>query len=468
MPPLKGFSDVESSTVDSRVAHWQRFLKGDFDQKWNSSKLIVKEGKNAIAPLLTLLNDPSVDAETHWFTIRALGHFPEPDVIAAIAAQIDSSTAHYINRTAEQATELSAFAIETLAAMGSVAIAMLSQLLKQPQQRLLAAKALNQVRSSGVIPAMVSIANDKDANVRYYAIDALGSFRNATITPVLLAALDDFSAPVRKAAVMALGRRQDLQADYPLSQRLQALLWDVDLGVSCQAALALGRLAAANSLEALKQVLLSEHTPMPLRIDTVRALDWYCDRPDANLSNPTTHQAFTVLTDALKQFGTQSKERVSLQSKERVSLQSKEGVSLKEVLQESVAQKKAPPANVLEQRVFQALTTEELSQLLVAIVRVMGDLRHGEMAQKSTQCLIEALQTEPAAVVVQAIVMALAGLGQPQTFNALLPLLNHPVDAVLIHTIAALKRLDPDQSFERVSIYLEQFPDSQPHVSKLW
>ncbi|MEM1250787.1 MAG: HEAT repeat domain-containing protein [Cyanobacteria bacterium P01_H01_bin.21] len=425
MPPLKGVSGLESSRLDGRVAHWQRFRTGDFDQKWNSSKLIIREGKTAIAPLLELLSDLNADAETHWFTIRALGHFPEPDVIAAIAAQIDNTA--YVNRTAEQVTELSAFAIETLAAMGPVAVTVLSQLLEQPQRRLLAAKALNQVRSTGVIPAMVSVAGDNDAKVRYYAVDALGSFHSAAVTPILLVALDDLSAPVRKAAVMALGRRQDLQTACHLSQRLQPLLWDVDLSVSCQTALALGRLGADDSLDALSQVLLSEHTPMPLRTNAVSALKWYCDRPGADLAEHTTQRAFALLNDALKQF----------------CFGAKAGA-------------------------FQTLTAEETAQIVVAIVRVMGDLRHGAMAQHSTQCLIDSLQAEPAAVVIQVIAMALAGLGQPQAFDALLPLLNHPVDAVLIHTIAALKRLDPDQSFERVSTYLERCPSNRANVLKLW
>ena len=181
MPPSRGLSGVESSNLKDRVDHWRHFKTGDFGQKWNSSKLIVREGKDAIAPLLQILNDPDADAETHWFTIRALGNFPEPEVITAIAAQIGDQPC-YPKRTTEQTAELSAFAIETLAAMGSLAIEVLSHLLQNPERRLLAAKALNQVRSSGIIPAMVSVADDQDPMVRYYAVDALGSFHNAAVT----------------------------------------------------------------------------------------------------------------------------------------------------------------------------------------------------------------------------------------------------------------------------------------------
>ncbi|MEM8612244.1 MAG: HEAT repeat domain-containing protein [Cyanobacteria bacterium P01_H01_bin.105] len=422
MPLSRGLSRVESSELQNRMDHWQHFKAGDFGQKWNSSKLIVREGKRAIAPLLELLSDPMVDCETHWFTIRALGHFPEPDVIDAIARQIDCS-ADYVNRTAEQSTELSSFAIETLAAMGTAAVDILSQLLTYPQRRLLAAKALNQVRSSGVIPAMVSIAEDENAEVRYYAIDALGSFHSDLVTPVLLSALSDPSAAVRKSAVMALGRRQDLQAHYQLSQRLQPLLWDINLSVSCQTALALGRLGDGDTLDALQQVLVSTHTPMALRIDTVRALEWYCDRTSADLSDQTAQRAFGVLTDALKEFG------------------------------------------AVETGDSGALNPQETLQILVAIVRVLGELRQGALAPQATQSLIKHLESQSAASVVQAVVMALASLGQAQAFDALLPLLNHPVDAVPIHTIAALKRLDPEHSFERASAYLD---DSRTDVLKLW
>jgi len=64
--------------------------------------------------------------------------------------------------------------------------------------------------------------------------------------------------------------------------------------------------------------------------------------------------------------------------------------------------------------------------------------------------------------------MALANLGQPQTFDALLPFLNHPADAVPIHTIAALKRLDPDQSLNRVTNYINHLPEPQIDVLNLW
>ncbi|NEQ48981.1 MAG: HEAT repeat domain-containing protein [Leptolyngbya sp. SIO3F4] len=438
MPPSRGLSKVEPSKLQNQMEHWRHFKAGDFGQKWNSSKLIVKEGSDAIAPLLELLNDPTIDAETHWFTIRALGNFPEPDVIAAIAAQIGDESCHS-HHTSEQAAELSAFAIETLAAMGSSAIEVLSQLLHNPQRRLLATKALNQVRSSGVITAMISVANDEDAAVRYYAIDALGSFHNPAVTPILLAALDDPSAAVRKASVMALGRRSDLQAQHQLSKKLEPLLWDIDLEVSCQTALALGRLGVQDTLKALKQVLLSAHTPIALRIDTVRALKWYCDRANTDSldskessyqSTPdqTTINAFTILTQALAEFG--------------------------ETLEAN---------NHLQQ-----VNSQDSSQAQVAIVRVLGDLRHNSMVPVATETLINQLQNAPSVIVVQACVMALANLAHPHAFDALLPLLSHPADAVPIHTIAALKRLDPDHSLDRVTTYINQSPEPQADVLNLW
>ena len=431
MPPSRGLSGVEpSGNLQNNFDHWQRFKQGDFKQKWNSSKLIVKEGERAIAPLLELLNDPTADAETHWFTIRALGNFPnDPQVVAALSAQI-SDTSHYTNRTREQTAELSAFAIETLAAMGALAIEVLSQLLKNPQQRLQAAKALNQVRSSGVIPALVSVANDDDARVRYYAIDALGSFHSAIVTPILLAALNDLSASVRKAAVMALGRRRDLQTRHPLSQRIRPLLWDIDMAVSCQAALALGRLGADDTIDDLQQVLLSEHTPMALRIDTVRALGWCCDRASTDTKSQSTNRAFTLLTHALTSFG--------------------------EVTDQAIGGH------------VQTLTAQEKAKIQIAIVRVLGDLRQSSLVHNATEVLIKYLQHQPAIPVIQAIIMALAGLEQPQAFDALLPLLKHPADAIPIHAIAALKQLDPDNSLQRAADYISHLPEQSTDVLNLW
>ncbi len=424
MPPSRGANGVEFSGLQNRADHWQRFKTGDFKQKWNSSKFIVKEGESSILPLLELLEDPTVDAETHWFTIRALGNFPdEPEVIAALAAQINSDISYYVSRTSEQSAELSAFAIETLAAMGPLAIDVLIHLLADPQRRLLAAKALNQVRSSGVITAMVSIANDDDAMVRYYAVDALGSFHSSEVTPILLAALKDLSAAVRKAAVMALGRRRDLQEQCRLSQQLQPLLWDIDLAVSCQAALALGRLGAKDTVDDLQRVLLSEHTPVALRIDTVRALGWCCD------AHPLVNRALRVLTHSLKYFC-------------------------------DGAGDNGNPSNVL--------TCQEKAKLQLTIVRVLGNQRYDSVASYATDVLIEQLGYKVSTSVIQAVIMALANLRQPQAFDALLPLLNHPTETVPIHTIAALKQLDPEDSLQRVTDYMGGGGDSPSDILNLW
>ena len=424
MPPSKELGQVKQSGLQSGwMDPWQHFRTGDFKQRWDSSKLIVRQGKGAIAPLLALLGDPTADAETHWFTIRALGHFPEPEVIAALAAQIGEPSA-YAHRTTAQSAELSAFSIETLAAMGGATIDVLSQLLQVPQQRLLAAKALNQVRSSGVIPAMISVATDGDERVRYYAIDALGSFHSATVTPVLLAALRDPASAVRKAAVMALGRRRDLQASHQLSQRLQPLLWDLDLAVSAQAALALGRLGADDTIAALEQVLLSEDTPQALRMDTVRALAWWCDRP-GGLSAKRTDRAFTLLAQALAQFSP------------------------------------SPDTSALRHGAADPA-------VLVAVVRLLGDMQGEATAPRATQILIEQLQRQSSIAVTKAVIMALANLGQPQGVAALLPLLSYPADAVPVHVIAALKRLDPDHSLTRVTAYLSRVSPCQSDILELW
>lgn len=432
MTPSRGLRRKESSELQGSTDHWIRFKTGDFGEKWNSSKLIVKEGKRAIAPLIALLRDPTADAETHWFTIRALGSFPDPQVITAIASQIGPTCQHE-QRTAEQATELNNFAIETLAAMGTIAIDVLTQLLQSPQQRLLAAKALNQIRSTGVIPAMVSIAQDEDATVRYYAIDALGSFHNPVVTRVLIDALSDPAPTVRKAAVMALGRRPDLQTSCQLSQQIQPLLWDIDVTVCCQAALALGRLGAEDTIATLHQVLMSINTPLVLRLDIVRALAWYCDDTNRSGYPESSRQAPQLAYGTLKQALQDFAAAHSIASKQNTT----------------------------------SLSFEEIEQILVAIVRVLGNLR--PVADIVTQNLITFLKTQPASVAVtQSTIMALADLTQPQAFEALLPLLNHRAEAIPIHTIAALKRLDPEHSFERVTQYLDKFSDGGADILELW
>jgi HEAT repeat protein len=90
----------------------------------------------------------------------------------------------------------------------------------------------------------------------------------------LLDALDDRAAVVRKEAAIGLGLRSDLREELDLVNRLKPLLYDFNIEVCRQAALALGRLGTDQAATALFEVLKSPATPVPLQIDLARALGW--------------------------------------------------------------------------------------------------------------------------------------------------------------------------------------------------
>jgi HEAT repeat protein len=86
--------------------------------------------------------------------------------------------------------------------------------------------------------------------------------------------LNDHVAAVRKEAVIGLGLRSDLREELDLLNRLKPLLYDFNLEICQQAAIALGRLGTDDAAEALFDVLQSPATPLTLTYDLIRALGW--------------------------------------------------------------------------------------------------------------------------------------------------------------------------------------------------
>jgi HEAT repeat protein len=246
---------------------------GDFQERWEIAKIIPKLGERAIsplgiaesiAPLIAILQDEDADLELRWFVIRILGGFNHPIVITTLLDFL---------KTAEDA-ELAAMAAATLSSVGDGAIEALSSLLSVPESRLLATKALAQIRRPQTIMPLLSVVNDLDALVRATAIEALSSFNDPRIHAVLIEALNDFVATVRKEAVIGLGLRADLGQELDLINRLKPLLYDFNLEVCQQAAIALGRLKTEAAIQALFDALQSPATPLPLQLELIRVLGW--------------------------------------------------------------------------------------------------------------------------------------------------------------------------------------------------
>jgi HEAT repeat protein len=237
---------------------------GDFQERWDVAKVFPKLGPIAIAPLIEILEDEDADLELRWFAARILGEFNHPTVISTL---ID------LLKTAED-EDLVAMAATALSNLGNSAVDALTSLLADPQTRFLATKSLSQIRRPEIIEPLLGVVHDSDASVRATAIEALSSFHDSRIPPVLLDALDDRAAVVRKEAAIGLGLRSDLREELDLLNRLKPLLYDFNIEVCRQAAIALGRLGTDEAATALFEVLKSPATPVPLQIDLARALGW--------------------------------------------------------------------------------------------------------------------------------------------------------------------------------------------------
>ncbi len=234
--------------------------QGDFQQRWDVAKLFPKFGDLAISQLIQILENEEADLELRWFAGRILGEFDHPEAIASLV---------HLLQTAED-EDLSAIAATALANLGTTSIQVLTHSLQHPQSRLLATRALAQIRRPKVIEPLLTVVKDPDIAVRTTAIEALSSFHDPRIQPILIEALKDVAAPVRKEAVIGLGLRTDLE----VLNHLQPRLYDFNLEICQQAAIALGRLKTEEAAAALFDVLQSAATPVALQVYLIQALGW--------------------------------------------------------------------------------------------------------------------------------------------------------------------------------------------------
>lgn len=386
-----------AKAVKSSEQALQVLYDGDFHGRWELVKRFPDFGHESIAPLLALAQDDAVDVEIRWFAIRSLGRFATSEAITGLA-QIVLTT---------DDEDLGCLAAEQLAQLGSDAIAALVPLLDYPQERPLAVRALAQIRQPAVIAPLLTVMSDGQPTIRQMALEALGSFHDPRVTPVLLTALGDTHARVRKEAVITLGHRRDLLSregtvgsppdgttqslQNKLIQKLTQCLWDFDIDVCCQAAIALGRLGLNAAVPALARLLALDHTPEPLLMCVVRSLTWI-----------DTVEAYAALTEA---YGSLP---VAIQT---------------EIIRHLSTMQASPQAAV------QFLS----AQLVAATPDGLGDLPDG---------------------IKQAIAFSLGQLGDQTAFMALVPLLADPSRPVQFHVLQALDQLSTTALAEQLEALL--------------
>ena len=355
-------------------------IGGDFQARWDAAKIFPRLGNVAIAPMAAILQDERADSELRWFAGRILGEFEDPGAVRALIQLLE----------ADEDEELSIMAADALAHIGSSAIEGLESLLAEPSSRLLAVLSLARIRRRETVDPLLSVTRDADASVRAAAIEALANFDEHRILPALVAALEDPAATVRREATIGLGLwavrySSPLPPELDLVELLQERLWDFNLEVCQQAALALSRLKTLEAAAALARVLKSSATPVPLQLSVFRSLGWM-----------GTKEALDYLRGAM--------------------LESSGLASDAEAFPETI--------------------------------RVLGGIDNKDLKPKAARILIDILELEKPPVAMrlprskQAIAMALAYLGSQEAIDPLINMLADTDTAVRLHAIHALGRLD--------------------------
>lgn len=359
-----------------------RLQLGDFQTRWEVAKTIPNFGEAAIEPLLLILEEEDADWELLWFVTRILGHLNHPSVISALVNLL--KTNHNAEVTSMAATALTQY--------GVAAIAALSELIQDDSTRLVAVQALVQIRHVDVVSPLLSVLNDRSPAIRATAIEALSHYYDPAIFAALMSGLDDLNPTVRRAAVVGLGI-QAHQADQPeLTNLLKQRLWDFNLEVCSQAAIALGRVGTYAAADALLEVLRSVHTPLPLKIEAVRALAWM-----------DTVYALNCLQELLQLLHQNSAASLPLMSE---------------------------------------------------VLMVLGRVEAAETKSKASTMLLDLLSSDSVLVQdptqKQTIALSLAQLGQLPALDALITLLADSNPSVRFHAIAALKQLDSEAALLRL------------------
>ncbi len=237
---------------------------GDFQQRWEITKVLQQLGKIAIPPLIDILADEDAEEDLRWYAVRTVGEFQHPEAIVSLVDLLKTS----------ENQELKTMAASALGQIGNAAITALTQLLAEEETRLLAVRSLAYIRTQETITPLLTVVQDSQAAVRSATLEALSSFHDQRVPPVLLNALDDVAAPVRRAAVQGLGFRPDLCTKLDLVAQLQPRLLDFNLDVCCAAAIALSRMGTDAAAQHLFEVLISPNTPLKLQLEIIRALAW--------------------------------------------------------------------------------------------------------------------------------------------------------------------------------------------------
>jgi HEAT repeat protein len=241
---------------------------GDFQVRWDVSKLLPKLGNAVIEPLLNRLNDTlndptDSDEELQWFIVRTLGAWEDDGVMLALLEVLRSGN-----------PDVQSMAATVLAQYGDRSLTVLKSMLQtglEAESSLWAVRILANSRTVETVEMLLQLAVNPDTEVCCTAIAALGNFQDNRIAVILIQSLKSPIARIRETAAEAIAFCQTLSCDRRI-ELLIPLLWDLNGSVCIRSATSLGRLGGDASTESLLRALKSEPLPDALAIELVRSL----------------------------------------------------------------------------------------------------------------------------------------------------------------------------------------------------
>ncbi len=401
-PALNSLPSAKSvaETIDQAVA---TLKEDDFHTQWESAKQLSQQisqwGDRPIPYLIDHLQT-TTDPNVQWFLVRILSQFEQLEVIEVIAQLL----------TTTQNEDLQAEICKSLTHIGQGAIETVSGLLSLDHpiaRRVLATRVLACIRRSATIEPLLSVAEDDSPEIRAIAIEALSSFHDPRITPILLAALEESATETDVSicieAIRTLGRRNDLLPQTDLVGPLQQCLLNENHQIAKESAIALGRLGTKAAAIALGEALM-QPIATPVKIAIVRSLGWID----------------------------------SYRSVQSLAIAFKQGTPL----------------------IMPAVKPE--------IAKALGQTHDPSLKSQAAQPLIDWLQTycDKSAAgesnadtstqpeLTQAVVSALARLGEKISITALIPLLASADARIKIHVLSALRQIDTSEAKAQLQHYL--------------
>ncbi|MFM2428999.1 MAG: hypothetical protein RLZZ511_212 [Cyanobacteriota bacterium] len=243
---------------------------GDFQQRWDVSKVLPSFAPGVIGPLLSRLQAPDANPDVQWFVVRVLADLADPQILPNLI-QLIQTTAQ---------PELQQAAAQVIGQMGASVIPPLEPLLHAPSTRPIVAQILAQLRHPEAIPLLQSLLQDAQPSVRATAIEALSGYHTPIVAQTLIEALQDHASAVRLSAIRSIGFCFADRPDTDWLAVIKPLLHDLDLEVCRQAVLTLGRFGSPEAIQVLAQLLAGPHMPELLAMDVVRTLTW-TEQPSA-------------------------------------------------------------------------------------------------------------------------------------------------------------------------------------------